>query len=168
MNRRQMDAFYALTLAVRRMFHKVSHSVAALHRESPVSVGMRAVLESVIDGGTQTVPQMARVRPVTRQHVQSLVNALLDGGYVEYADNPAHRRSKLVRATRRGEQEFRRLRAVENKALRRISVEESTGDLEAATRVLRGLIATFESPGWQSVIGRAATQSEKDSDDPQA
>ena len=99
MNQKQLKSFYPLTLCVRRLFHKLSYGVAALHQNSSVSVGMRAVLESVIDGGPQTVPHMAKIRPVTRQHIQTLVNELLDGNYVEYIDNPAHKRSKLVAPT---------------------------------------------------------------------
>jgi len=49
MDARQIETFYALTLAVRRLFHKLAHGVAALHRDSEMSAGMRAVLESVID-----------------------------------------------------------------------------------------------------------------------
>jgi hypothetical protein len=64
MNKNQLDAFYPMALAVPRLFHKLAHGVAALHRDSDVTIGMRAVLESVIDGGPQTVPHMARVRPV--------------------------------------------------------------------------------------------------------
>lgn len=158
MNRRQQEEFYALALAVRRLFHKLGHGVAALHHDSDVSVGMRAVLESVIDGGPQTVPHMARVRPVTRQHIQALVNALLDGGYVEYVDNPAHRRSKLVSPTAKGEAEFRALREHENHAFRALPIEPTSAELEAATAVLRTLIDSFESQQWRSIVGKHASE----------
>lgn len=160
MNQEELKAFYPFTLAVRRLFHKLGHGVAALHQDSDVSVGMRAVLESVIDGGPQTVPQMARVRPVTRQHIQGLVNALLKGGYVEYIDNPAHKRSKLVCATRRGGEVFRALREKENAAFLRARIDVSAGELEAATKVLRALISTFEGPEWRSVLDHFSTNEE--------
>jgi len=162
MNQRQLDAFYPLTLAVRRLFHKLGHGVAALHQDSDVSVGMRAVLESVIDGGPQTVPQMARVRPVTRQHIQGLVNALLDGGYVAYVDNPAHKRSKLVSPTERGLRVFKQLRARETEAFGRARSEATPEELEAATRVLRALIGTFESSDWQSIVDQHTPSTEEE------
>lgn len=144
MNRAQRDAFYPLSLAVRRLFHKLGHGAATLHQDTGISAGMRAVLESVIDGGPQTVPQMARIRPVTRQHIQGLVNALLDEGFVETVDNPAHKRSKLIGPTPLGESVFRALREKENQSLRHVKIDPTAEELEVATRVLTGLIATFE------------------------
>ncbi len=161
MKKRQIASFYPLTLAVRRLFHKLGHGVAALHRDSDVSVGMRAVLESVIDGGPQTVPQMARVRPVTRQHIQGLVNGLLTGGYVEYVDNPAHKRSQLVGPTERGLKVFQEMRARENQAFKRVPLEATPEELEAATRVLKSLIGTFESPQWQSIVNQSTPNKEE-------
>ncbi len=160
MNRRQMSSFYPLALAVRRLFHKLSHSVAALHHDSDVSVGMRAVLESIIDEGPQTVPQLARVRPVTRQHIQTLVNALLKGSYVEYIDNPAHKRSKLVSPTDHGRATFETMRALENEAFQRLSLSSSHAELETATAVLQSLIEALEAPDWQLRLRRHTTEAE--------
>lgn len=148
MNQQQLKSFYPLTLSVRRLFHKVSHGVAALHQNSDVSVSMRAVLESVIDGGPQTVPHMARIRPVTRQHIQTLVNELLEGGYVEYVNNPAHKRSKLVAPTNHGMRVFEKMRAIESEALKRAKIDVKPEELEAARKVLGALITTFESEEW--------------------
>ncbi len=149
MDDQETEAFYALTLAVRRLFHRLGHGFGQLHGDGEISIGMRAVLESVIDGGPQTVPQMARVRPVTRQHIQSLVNALLDGGLVEYRHNPEHKRSKLVAATPRGTAAFTAMREAENRAFRALSLSDvEAGDLQMANRVLLRIIAAFESEDW--------------------
>ena len=164
MDRQQISAFYPLTLAVRRLFHRLGDGVAALHADTDVSAGMRAVLESVIEGGPQTVPQMARVRPVTRQHIQGLVNALLDAGYVDYADNPAHKRSKLVTPTTAGLTAFRALRARENAAFERLPLALEAADLEAATRVLRTLIEAFESNDWQAALWPSANNGSTEED----
>lgn len=142
------------------MWTLIGHGVAALHQNSDVSVDMRAVLESVIDGGPQTVPQMARVRPVTRQHIQGLVNALLDGGCVEYVANPADKRSNLISPTERGLQTFREMRARKNDAFVKAHLDAMPEELEAATAVLRALIATFEGPEWQAVLDRYTADTE--------
>jgi DNA-binding MarR family transcriptional regulator len=161
MDQRQIDNFYPLTQAVRRLFHKLGHGASALHRDMEVSAGMRAVLESVVHGGPQSVPQIARARPVSRQHIQGLVNALLDAAYVEYTDNPAHKRSKLVAPTALGQEAFAAMRARENAAFRRIAVESTAEDLAAASVVLRKLIATFDGPEWRSITGENATETEE-------
>lgn len=148
MNKQQIESFFPLALAVRRLFHKLAHGVDVLHQDSDMSAGMRAVLESVIDGGPQTVPHMAKLRSVSRQHIQGLVNALQDAGLVETIANPAHRRSNLVGATPHGAKIFAGMRATEIDALRRMPIDASPEELEAATKVLCALIATFEGADW--------------------
>ncbi len=157
MNKDQIETFYPLTLAVRRLFHKLAHGATALHQDSDVSVGMRAVLESIVVGGPQTVPQMARVRSVSRQHIQGLVNQLMDGGYAEYAANPAHKRSLLVSPTERGRETFSAMRETESQAFKRLSLDLSPGDMQAATDVLATLIATLESPAWLAIVDQTTT-----------
>ena len=61
--------------------------------------------------GPLTVPQIAQMRPTSRQRMQRLANDLEAEGLVEFSDNPKHRRSKLVRLTRKGEARHRRLEA---------------------------------------------------------
>jgi len=61
--------------------------------------------------GPLTVPQIAEMRPTSRQRMQRLANELAADGLVEFVDNPRHRRSKLVRLTRRGDARYRELNA---------------------------------------------------------
>ncbi|HYD86369.1 MAG TPA: MarR family transcriptional regulator [Vitreimonas sp.] len=63
-------------------------------------------LRSLVKDGPQTVPAMARARPVSRQHCQTICNALEAQGLVEFIDNPRHKKSKLVRVTRKGRDRF--------------------------------------------------------------
>ena len=59
--------------------------------------------------GPLTVPQIAQMRPTSRQRMQRLADELAAEGLVEFIDNPKHRRSKLVRLTRKGETSYREL-----------------------------------------------------------
>src|SRR6516225_12128744 len=52
--------------------------------------------------GPLTVPQIAEMRPTSRQRMQRLADELAAEGIVEFIDNPKHRRSKLVQLTRKG------------------------------------------------------------------
>ena len=61
--------------------------------------------------GPLTVPQIAQMRPTSRQRMQRLANELAAVGLVEFIDNPKHRRSKLVRLTPRGDARYRELNA---------------------------------------------------------
>jgi len=61
--------------------------------------------------GPLTVPQIAQMRPTSRQRMQRLADELAAGGVVEFVDNPKHRRSKLVRLTRKGYARYGQLSA---------------------------------------------------------
>lgn len=156
MNRDQREAFEPLSRAVRSLFHKMGAAVSLLHEgdetASGITAGMRAVLESVIEGGPKTVPEMARARPVSRQHIQTLVNELLAAGLVEFRDNPAHRRSKLVAPTKAGEAAFASLRAREAAALTRLAVDIDAAEMRAATLALQQLIVRFQDPAWRKIV----------------
>lgn len=152
MNSRQQQQFYALALAVRRLFHSLGQGASMLHGDLGISGGMRAVLESVITGGPQAVPELARARPVSRQHIQTLVNELLDAGCVKYVENPAHKRSKLVSPTAKGRETFDLMRQRERDAFRSLTIEPSAGELEAATGVLQSLIESFGGDQWESIV----------------
>lgn len=61
--------------------------------------------------GPLTVPQIARMRPTSRQRMQRLADELAAARLVEFIDNPKHRSSKLVRLTRQGEARYQQLSA---------------------------------------------------------
>ena len=61
--------------------------------------------------GPLTVPQIAQMRPTSRQRMQRLADELAAEGLVEFIDNPKHRRSNLVRLTRKGDACYRELNA---------------------------------------------------------
>jgi DNA-binding MarR family transcriptional regulator len=108
-----------------------------LHANERITIAMRAVLEFLVLRGPATVPQIARGRYVTRQHIQELVNALLERRLVEMADNPAHRRSRLTRLTPLGEETIERIRRREQRIYRKLDLGVRPIDLERAERTLR-------------------------------
>jgi hypothetical protein len=55
----------------------------------------------VVAGGPVSVAQVARTMRLTRQSVQRTVDLLAADGLVRYADNPHHRRAKLMTMTTR-------------------------------------------------------------------
>ena len=161
MHREQIDNFYALTRTLRRLFHVLGNGVGALHDEADVSTGMRAVLETLTESGPMTVPDMARMRPVTRQHIQSLVNPLLELGYVETVPNPAHKRSPLIRATPAGEQKFRAMRQLETTAFRKLQIDVSAAQFESTNQVLTAIVDALTSDRWQDIVERSRDRSPK-------
>jgi DNA-binding MarR family transcriptional regulator len=70
---------------------------------APSGAGTYGLMRSLAEGGPQTVPAIARARPVARQHIQTMANEMAAQGLVKFVDNPAHKRSRLLRLTPAGE-----------------------------------------------------------------
>jgi DNA-binding MarR family transcriptional regulator len=81
------------------------------------------VLEHLDARGPATVPDMARAKTVTRQHIQQLVDGGLAAGLIEARVNPAHRRSPLIALTPRGAATFAEIRKRERTALAALADE---------------------------------------------
>ena len=61
--------------------------------------------------GPLTVPQIARMRPTSRQRMQRLADELTAEGLVKFIANPKHQRSKLMQLTPKGDARYRELKA---------------------------------------------------------
>ena len=109
--------------------------------------GAFGLMLSLRDGRPQTVPALARSRPVSRQRIQRLVDDLASDGLVEVTANPAHQRSGLVRLTPKG---LRRLADLEARALRwseELTADLDAGDLDRTQAILRTLAVRLGPDG---------------------
>ena len=122
---------------VRRSYNTIVQAAERLHAGESVTLGMRAVLEFVLRNGPATVPDIARSRSVTRQHIQTLVNALMDHALVVLEDNPLHKRSSLVTLTKEGERVFKRMRKREDRLYEATDFDLKAKEIEAAVATLR-------------------------------
>ena len=95
-------ALFDIVVEVSRTFFRLRAAGSQIGAVSPWGGGLRGFLRSLQVQGPQTVPQIARARPVSRQRIQRLADEAAESGLVEFTDNPAHRRSKLVRLTPEG------------------------------------------------------------------
>jgi DNA-binding MarR family transcriptional regulator len=101
--------------------------------------GAFGFMRSVALLGPLTVPQIAQMRPTSRQRMQRLADELAAEGLVKFVDNPKHRRSKLVQLTRKGEARYREMNA------RLLSIASTMGvalgepDIRRTTEIVRQL-----------------------------
>lgn len=133
------DAIEALLNEARMLFHRAVQVGQELHARESATLGMRAVLEYLRRHGPAPVPEIARRRFVTRQHIQALVNDLLEQGLVALAPNEAHRRSSLVTLLPAGERLIDRMRTREARLYARIGAGLRRQEIEAAARTLADL-----------------------------
>ena len=89
--------------------------------------------------GPLTVPQIAEMRPTSRQRMQRLADELAAEGLVEFIDNPKHRRSKLVHLTRKGNARYRELSARFVAIASTMGVDLSEADIRKTTEIVRQL-----------------------------
>jgi DNA-binding MarR family transcriptional regulator len=89
--------------------------------------------------GPLTVPQIAQMRPTSRQRMQRLADELAAEGLIKFIDNPKHRRSKLVQLTPKGKARYRDLNT------RLLSIASTMGgalsqpDIRRTTEIVRQL-----------------------------
>lgn len=88
---------------------------------------------------------------MTRQHVQEVVDTLLEHGLVKLEPNPAHKRSPLVVATAAGEALVKEMDEIDSRVLSTVSDAVSVRDMELTVRTLRTLRNAFEvqSSRWR-------------------
>jgi DNA-binding MarR family transcriptional regulator len=140
---------------VRSLFHELKLGAQEVHGGSPLAGGMRGVLIDLLEDGDQTVPELARRRPVSRQHIQTLVNELLKLGLVIRKPNPMHKRSRLVGLTPEGHRTISGMLEREKELLQDLRLEANLDQLQDAADTLADLSSALRDPGWRSRITEA-------------
>ena len=97
--------------------------------------------------GPLTVPQIAEMRPTSRQRMQRLADELAAEGLVEFIDNPRHRRSKLVRLTRKGNARYREMSARLLDIAATMGADLSEAEIRRSTDIVRRLSEETKSAG---------------------
>jgi DNA-binding MarR family transcriptional regulator len=101
--------------------------------------GYWSVLRLLKVNGPQTVPQLARYRYVPRQSVQKLANEMLNDGVIEFLNNPAHKRSKLLRLTPKGEAVFAEMSDRIASLAETLAEQQDVAQLQSAADVVKHL-----------------------------
>lgn len=127
------------------LFHRLRALGDELHRDHDVTTPMRGVLMSLNDYGPQTVPYMAAARPVSRQHIQTQVDALLKRRLVQVLPNPRHKRSSLIDLTDQGGELVLKMRQSENKVISNTLGRFAHSDLEIVQKVLSGFAEQLQT-----------------------
>ncbi len=130
---------YAVIARIRTSFNRLKNIADEMHRDIGVSASMRAVMEFLAEDGPHTVPDIARPKGVSRQHIQVNMDELFSCGFVKRLQNPAHKRSPLYALTQKGKNTFAAIRKREIKVLERLAEELPLETLKAAELALTTL-----------------------------
>lgn len=95
-----------LTHLIRRNFQLMKAVADHIHQDIQITAAMRSVLKYLHHHPDQTVPQIAKSKLVSRQHIQVIVDDLAAKGLVLFEINQQHQRSPLVRLSDHGQNIF--------------------------------------------------------------
>ncbi len=108
---RKAEAIADLLLEVAQCFFRIRAVGQRTGLITSWGGGAFGFMRSLALVGPLTVPQIAEMRPTSRQRMQRLADELAAEGLVEFVANPKHRRSKLVQLTPKGDAHYRELNA---------------------------------------------------------
>ena len=123
-------------VALGPVYRRVARLVEQDEQVSGLSVGVRNVLDQLRRDGERTVPQLARAQDLSRQYTQRMVDQAAADGLVELIENPAHRRSRLVRLTPAGDAAITAVIERELSLLERVGGDLTAAELDGTLRVL--------------------------------
>lgn len=138
------------------VYRKAARIVERDELVNRMSVGVRAVMEQLNREGERTVPQIAGSQEISRQFVQRMANEAYDAGFVEFVDNPAHRRSRLLRLTAAGRAAIREVVVREHQLMGRVGGDLTARELDATLRVLHHMKAALDDVGRASEVWGAS------------
>ena len=133
------DAITDLMLEVAQCFFRIRALGQKTGLITSWGGGAFGFLRSLALLGPLTVPQIAQMRPTSRQRMQRLADELAAEGLVRFVDNPKHRRSKLVRLTPRGDARYRELNARLLSIASTMGVALRESDIRKTTDIVRHL-----------------------------
>jgi len=137
------QAVQILVNEVAALYHLLRVVVARIHSDANLTTAARGLLRRLDRIGPQTVPEMARARPVSRQYIQAVVKQLGKRELVQLVPNPAHKRSSLVQLTSKGKRLAEAVARKEKAFLAELQIDLSKKELLLASSVMRKLRECF-------------------------
>jgi DNA-binding MarR family transcriptional regulator len=149
------DVMDRLTFETALLFFRMRVAAKQFLGQGELSAGRRSLIKSLGAHGPHTVPQMAKLRSVSRQHIQTLVNSLRVDGLVRSVMNPSHQRSVLIELTPKGRQFLAEMESREVVLRRFLARGIPVEHLQIALEVVQTLRGKFESEEWDRLAKRA-------------
>jgi DNA-binding MarR family transcriptional regulator len=115
----------------------LSNLVDTVHARAGLSTSKLKIIDTLLQFGSATVPDIAAHLEVSRQFVQTVCNDLLDRGYVLFSDNPRHKRSKLMTLTDAGRSAYAKARDNEYRLIERLLPDIDSERAGRASEILK-------------------------------
>ncbi|QYR21868.1 MarR family winged helix-turn-helix transcriptional regulator [Paenibacillus sp. sptzw28] len=137
------STFTELVLAVFRLNGLLLEAGDRLTEPVGLSSARWQVL-GVVEHGAAPVAHVARVMGLSRQSVQQTADALEREGFIEYRENPHHRRAKLMALTPAGREALQYVERHHTEWANELGRSHSLESLQEAVTTLRKLSESLE------------------------
>lgn len=91
-----------------------------------------------------TVPQIAHAMGQTRQGVQRLVNEMKQDGFVDFQDNPYHKKAKIIALTAKGKKAYQQVDSKQIPWANSLASGFKASELKIASSVLKTIMEKLE------------------------
>ncbi len=118
--------------------------------DTEVNTSQRALLEFLHRHQPQTVPQIAREKSVSRQHIQTVANELLSLELISSTRNPEHKRSRHLVLTAKGKSLYESIRKQETVLIKHMENFFSHEELATTLETLRTIDGYLSSGEWKN------------------
>ena len=130
------ESIHALVVELTFTFFKLRSSGDSQYQRYGLSSGRMALMRSLQTGGPQTVSAIAASRPVARQGIQRMVNAMVEDDLLVLTDNPRHKRAKLVALSDAGASLYQKVFEEEIEFMNQLSEGMSLDSIKQCREVL--------------------------------
>jgi DNA-binding MarR family transcriptional regulator len=135
--RQSILALTRLITETRGFFHDLENISAKILAPEGLTPQERRLMMSLRKHRQCTVPRLARINEVSRQYVQTVMNALSKRGWVVFKENPDHKRSRLLELSPDAEERIQGIMAREGELLQKVAAGLSPDGVKQAVAVLR-------------------------------
>ena len=135
---------YQVVWLIRRLFRAMSQKADSYLQDLGMSAAERATMEFLYPDARLSVPEIAQRYNVSRQHVQVVVNGLLERGLLIELENPRHKRSPLIALHNRGKQMFARILQRDQSAVQQLFSKIAPADSRRVRTILTQMLNNLE------------------------
>lgn len=155
-----IEAFYRAVRLTRPLLRHITASVDSGARVHGVTVGQRAVMEALSEGGAMTGPELVKALALKRQFVSRMLAETDRAGFTGRTPNPRRAKAYLHALNEKGHRALAAIRADERAALETFAASVAPRDIAAwcsvqaqLTRFFAGRAGSQASPGKQDHEG---------------
>jgi DNA-binding MarR family transcriptional regulator len=143
------SSLYQVIWQTRRLFQRLRASSEDLLVGTGINASERALLEFLYGQQPQTVPQIAREKSVSRQHIQTVANELLSLKLIDSLSNPDHKRSRFLKLTAKGQALFESIRNKETAVLELMKKRFRQEEIVTTIETLKSIDDYLASGDWK-------------------